>query len=560
MASASQRRLIIYILGLALFVALGVNVVCNMRKARVDRPWTQSQPTFVRRARPGVSPNEDGIAPSFRMAACECPRPATAIGRKGLGDNGDEVRDYPARQCPTHAPAAPADGLTAQQALQLAANQKPAFEFAGGPPLAAAARALPNEPAWQTSDVFLVRREGHLLPRRNGVKLVVGIPTLARPENKSYLSETLRSLIARSSQEELDAMLIVIFLADMDKNKAMAIYTQFIHPEFEPYVRDGLIDVITAKKSAYPVYPTPLPRRTFNDPEDRVKWRSKQCFDFALLMEYSKGRGDYYLQLEDDVLAADNFASSILAVVDESSYMNPPWSMLEFSRLGFIGKLFRDTELLEMAAMFRFYHYDQPVDYLMTYFIQIKTQGSRLLTKYALFQHIGTQSTLPGKIQRLTDPSFRQDGETGGIDDSVNDALPMDRRNWPRNPPAVIKTNIDHYSNFDPRPWYNNRRVFWAPVHKGSYFIVQFNMPLKISQVLIHTSHPTKPADLVEHGALAIATDAAVSDFREVLSASGPKFEWTSQDSRLITGLKFTVTADQGSWAVFSRITIIPAN
>ena len=44
--------------------------------------------------------------------------------------------------------------------------------------------------------------------------------------------------------------------------------------------------------------------KTLGDSPERIKWRSKEVFDAAYLMYYSTNKADYYLMLEDDVLAA----------------------------------------------------------------------------------------------------------------------------------------------------------------------------------------------------------------------------------------------------------------
>jgi len=75
---------------------------------------------------------------------------------------------------------------------------------------------------------------------------------------------------------------------------------------------------------------------------ERVRWRAKQVADYAALFDFSVGRSHYYLQLEDDVQCAANFVAHIRDFIDKQQRKtNTVWTMLEFSELGFIGKLFR---------------------------------------------------------------------------------------------------------------------------------------------------------------------------------------------------------------------------
>lgn len=71
---------------------------------------------------------------------------------------------------------------------------------------------------------------------------------------------------------------------------------------------------------------------------ERVRWRTKQVADYTALFQFSIGQSDYYLQLEDDVECAVGFVRLIRDYIQKQTKV---WAMLEFSELGFIGKLFR---------------------------------------------------------------------------------------------------------------------------------------------------------------------------------------------------------------------------
>ena len=75
-------------------------------------------------------------------------------------------------------------------------------------------------------------------------------------------------------------------------------------------------------------------KQTYDQPLPYVEWRAKQNFDYAYLMRYSSPLSLYYMQLEDDVIAAKDYVTSIRQYIDEQS---DSWTCLEFSELGFIG-------------------------------------------------------------------------------------------------------------------------------------------------------------------------------------------------------------------------------
>ena len=54
---------------------------------------------------------------------------------------------------------------------------------------------------------------------------------------------------------------------------------------------------------------------TLGDPPHQVKWRSKQIIDQSYLMQYVHGLNTkYYLGIEDDVSAAENYLEIIFQV------------------------------------------------------------------------------------------------------------------------------------------------------------------------------------------------------------------------------------------------------
>ena len=166
---------------------------------------------------------------------------------------------------------------------------------------------------------------------RSKVTLVLGIPTVRR-ESSNYLLDTLTSLFENMSPEESSDCLVIVFLAEMNKTMAYQIMKQF--PE---QISSGLLEVIGPPLSGlYPDFNTL--ERTFGDGPARVRWRSKQNLDYAFLMTYSKPKGTYYVQLEEDVITKPNFTTMMKDFAQENT--KKQWFLLDFCTLGFIAKLF----------------------------------------------------------------------------------------------------------------------------------------------------------------------------------------------------------------------------
>lgn len=220
--------------------------------------------------------------------------------------------------------------------------------------------------------------------------LTVGIPTVRRL-HYSYLLNTIDSLLKAIKTEEISEIFIVIFLADFDSTWKQ--YTaDILALQYENLIKSNTIKLIVAPEDAYPKLDNLS--HTFNDSETRTKWRSKQNVDYAFLWLYSRNLSEYYIQIEDDVMTNPNFLKKTKKFI---SVQKSPWVCLEFSNEGFIGKLFHSFQL-EMLAKYVLLFYDQqPVDFLLRYFLPLNLQGKQIIHKSRMFHHIGYHSSLSGK-------------------------------------------------------------------------------------------------------------------------------------------------------------------
>ncbi|CAJ1341881.1 unnamed protein product, partial [Effrenium voratum] len=77
--------------------------------------------------------------------------------------------------------------------------------------------------------------------------------------------------------------------------------------------------------------------------------------DYAFLMYYAASLSPLYLQIEDDINFAPHWISKITGYISSSypptfrSKENAPWRLIDFSQLGFIGKMFQASELTRLA-------------------------------------------------------------------------------------------------------------------------------------------------------------------------------------------------------------------
>lgn len=148
------------------------------------------------------------------------------------------------------------------------------------------------------------------------------------------------------------------------------------------------------------------------DSAREVQWKKKQVLDAAALMESCVGMGTHYLHLEDDVVPAPGYLARILDFVEEEERAGG-WHALTFYSAspvahrgavdlkrfwGFIGVLFRTSDLPALVAELRRRSDEAPVDTLLTDYLEAGGLELRAHTP-SLFEHVGFHSSLPTRVQ-----------------------------------------------------------------------------------------------------------------------------------------------------------------
>ena len=207
------------------------------------------------------------------------------------------------------------------------------------------------------------------LSKNRFASIVIGIPTIKR-EKTSYLLETLKSLFdSMNDLEKLDALVVVI-IAELEDQSFVQNTIELINKAHKYELDIGLLEVIVPPVEYYPNFSRLGEDKVFNDSSERVKWRTKQNYDFSYLMAYSLKRGTYYLQLEDDVISKSGFITTMKTFIKKQT--NDKWMMIEFSQLGFIGKLFKCSELSVFISFFLMFASDKPCDWLFDSVFSVK--------------------------------------------------------------------------------------------------------------------------------------------------------------------------------------------
>ncbi|KAA0190762.1 hypothetical protein HAZT_HAZT005093 [Hyalella azteca] len=100
--------------------------------------------------------------------------------------------------------------------------------------------------------------------------------------------------------------------------------------------------------------------------------------------------------------------------------------------------------------------------------------------KPSLFQHIGTHSSLKGKVQKLKDKQFGK----------VELFKPH------QNPPAVVTTSIKPYKSFTLEKAYRGESFFWGLLpQQGDELCFVFTEPVLITHYLFRSGNVEHPSD-----------------------------------------------------------------
>ncbi|XP_051276808.1 alpha-1,3-mannosyl-glycoprotein 4-beta-N-acetylglucosaminyltransferase B-like isoform X1 [Dicentrarchus labrax] len=317
---------------------------------------------------------------------------------------------------------------------------------------------------------------------RRGVSMVMGIPTVKR-DKQNYLVSTLSSLLYSLTSAQRQDLLIIVFVAETDPDYVGSI-GETIRKNFPKEVQSGLMEVVSPSQYYYPDF-TSL-RETFGDSKDRVKWRTKQNLDFSFLMLYAQDKGTYYVQLEDDIVAKAGYYNDMKTFTTQEA--SKEWLFLEFSQLGFIGKMFRTRDLPMITEFFLMFHRDKPIDWLLDHILWVKVcnpekdtkdcnkQKALLKQRYkpSLFQHVGLHSSLPGKVQHLKDKDFGKQA----LHQAHN------------NPAAELSSSLKHYQQHSLNRAYRGEDFFWALTpFKNDFILFSFPQPIHISGYLFRSGN-----------------------------------------------------------------------
>ncbi|CAH1777982.1 unnamed protein product [Owenia fusiformis] len=324
---------------------------------------------------------------------------------------------------------------------------------------------------------------------RVGVSIAIGIPHIKR-DGVVYIMETLQSLIESLDEVEKSDCVIIVCIAEPEHDDYVKKTSSEVEKMFPDAVRSGLLEVISPPKIFYPSFKNL--KETFGDPIDRVKWRTKQNLDYSFLMLYAKSKATYYVQLEDDVVTKPGYFTTMKNFA--LNQKTDEWLILEYSNLGFIGKLFKSSDLSMVVEFFLMFYKDKPIDWLLDHMLWVKACSPERDAKHcarmkseikrtykpSLYQHIGLHSSLKGKVQKLKDKTFGK----------------RELHRAHLNPTADVTTTMKVYQQYTLERAYLGETFFWAyQPTKGDTLNFKFHEPQYIESLTFKSGNIEHPGD-----------------------------------------------------------------
>ncbi|AWP11573.1 3-mannosyl-glycoprotein 4-beta-N-acetylglucosaminyltransferase B [Scophthalmus maximus] len=326
----------------------------------------------------------------------------------------------------------------------------------------------------------------HLGQGRTGVSIVMGVPSVKR-EVHSYLTDTLSSLMSELSAAEKDDCVIVVLIAEADQQYAGSVADN-LKLLFPAEIQSGLLEVVSPSVHFYPDFSRL--RESFGDPKERVS-----LLNIALLMNYYKNVrtrtpvGFLSSRDVDQVVAP----LQLQLIIDSTGFLLLE-QMAEVHMGSVTSKMFKSSDLSLIVEFMLMFYKDKPIDWLLDHIMWVKVcnpekdakhcdrqkANLRIRFKPSLFQHVGTHSSLAGKIQKLKDKDFGKQTLHKGH----------------ANPLAEVTTSLKTYQHFTLEKAYLGEDFFWAftPV-AGDFIRIRFFTPVRIERFFFRSGNIEHPGD-----------------------------------------------------------------
>lgn len=174
------------------------------------------------------------------------------------------------------------------------------------------------------------------------------------------------------------------------------------------------------------------------------------------------------------------------------------WELIEFSEIGFIGKMFKSKMLPKFVSFILMFYQNKPVDWLLDNYFWVQECSEKLCTdlpkvrnQYSppLFQHEGYNR--PVQVWKLKNKDYNK----GNVRDPVITAH--------SNPSAELSTSLKTYKPFTLDKLWAGKSVFWVlNPQPNDHITIKFQDPQAIKRYLVVSGDRQRIDDRLENATL----------------------------------------------------------
>eukprot|EP00904_Undaria_pinnatifida_P000487 jgi/Undpi1/10439/HiC_scaffold_29.g12889.m1 len=252
-----------------------------------------------------------------------------------------------------------------------------------------------------------------LLPSPPSV--ILGIPTVPRPRGVSYLEETLDAVLSQEPSE-FDHCTISILVLNVHGEG----HTAFDKARKAHEGKPGVIFLTMQEAVDAQGLPIkvgdggPLPLRVNRKALPTTKVR-KQTRDLVYLLRAAAVRADHYLFMEDDMRLCAGGAAAIGRMLVKAHSYHADWIAIRAS-FGMNGILIQERDVLPFASYLELHQQRRPPDHLVVEWfagetpesLALKAGREHMAFRYNIFEHLGSVSTLRGKLSPAYPSCFEE--------------------------------------------------------------------------------------------------------------------------------------------------------
>ncbi|CAM9804267.1 unnamed protein product, partial [Discosporangium mesarthrocarpum] len=245
--------------------------------------------------------------------------------------------------------------------------------------------------------------------------VVLGIPTVPRPNGVNYLKDTLKAVFgqmpstkdpATASHPLAGAFLVVVMNVHGEGHaafeEARALYGTRPDAVFLPPQGSGA-GYMPGSVPAVPAGKVVRTSPTKKMPAKPSATVQKQTRDLVALLREARGWGRHYLFMEDDMLLCKHASLAIVHMIRKAHGYHPGWIAVRAS-YGMNGVVLQDRDLGAFASYLEKHQARRPPDHLVVEWFAGETAESaeykgdrkQVSFRYNIFDHMGTVSTLRG--------------------------------------------------------------------------------------------------------------------------------------------------------------------